>query len=76
MKILRSYGFEEELSRKLLVKYNGDLFGVLGEYHTIKKPKDLDVFVSLKGKKSGEKKSVGWRNWWKKCVEGRNWKRI
>jgi len=50
MMILKSYGFEEDLSRSLLIKYNGNLFKVLSEYHAIKKPKDHKIIFS-EGKK-------------------------
>jgi len=39
--ILKSYGFEEKLSKELLIKHNGNLFKVLSEYHSIMKPKDF-----------------------------------
>jgi len=43
MMILKSYGFEENLSKELLIKHNGHLFKVLSEYYSIMKPKYVEI---------------------------------
>jgi len=39
--ILKSYGFDEEISRKLLIKHKGNMFKVLSEYQTINEKESI-----------------------------------
>jgi len=41
--ILKSYGFDEKVSKELLIKHNGNLFRVLNEYYVLFKPKDFNI---------------------------------
>jgi len=58
MIILKSYGFDEKISRELLIKHNGNLFKVLSEYQDIMEPKSLKPIYSIKKKEIKQVKKV------------------
>jgi len=53
--ILKSYGFDEKVSKELLIKHNGNLFRVLNEYYVLFKPKDFNITKNLELKGFEEK---------------------